>query len=186
MRTILIISLAVFLCLHSFAQKSSKAFHSYMDVGLLSGKSGAAFHFNTDHGMRFNDLFIGAGVGYDTYKFRSLPIFFSGKLLLGRHDDIFLFGKLGYNLPFNENPEPDNIYQKDHSMKGGIYTSTGLGFRTALWKAVKLNLSGGFSYKESGYSIVNEYPCLTPPCPQDKYSDKFSFGRLLLAVGLEF
>lgn len=186
MRTLLITSLAVFLCIHSVAQKSGRAFHSYVDIGLLSGKNGAAFHLNTDHGIRFNDLFIGAGVGYDTYKYRSLPAFFLGKLMIGKREDIFLFGKLGYNLPFSENPEPENVYQKEYSVKGGLYSSTGIGFRTALWKAVKLNLSGGFSYKESGFRVVNEYPCLTPPCPQDKYSYKYTFGRLLLAVGLEF
>ena len=61
-----------------FAQqnKTSKIrFQSVINIGLLEGEKGSAFQLQTINGIKYKSWFVGAGVGLDYYRYRTIPLF---------------------------------------------------------------------------------------------------------------
>src|ERR1700748_880249 len=78
-KSIIIAAIIFLLAFKGFAQQKSVAmtwqFHSINNIGLLEGQAGAAMPLQTINGLQNKSWVVGAGVGLDDSRFRTLPLF---------------------------------------------------------------------------------------------------------------
>src|SRR3712207_6342004 len=75
------------------------SFSSIIQLGLLEGSQGSAFHAQVVNGLRWNTWFAGVGVGLDRYRMRSAPLFFDLRKELSREANApFLYADIGWNF----------------------------------------------------------------------------------------
>ncbi len=134
--------------------QSSWKFRSVEYVGLLSGQAGSYGQFGTINGAGKGSWFLGAGVGLDYYRFRSLPVFLSvTKELMPGRNGFFVSLDAGISCPVYHRPEGyyDNSFTSSKFLLGP-YWSAGVGYKIKLPDGGKkdqyLFLSAGYSYKE--------------------------------------
>jgi hypothetical protein len=164
-----------------FSQSSWK-FRSVEYVGLLSGQAGNYGQFGTINGASKGSWFLGAGVGLDYYRFRSLPLFLSvTKELMPGKNGLFASLDGGVNFPIYH--RPDGYYDGSFATSefvAGPYWSAGLGYKIKLPadrnKDHALFLSAGYSYKELKED-ANTYP---DPTRYDYRNRQWSFKRGIL------
>jgi len=155
-------------------------FKSINQVGLLVGASKPAFQMQSVNGVSYRGYSVGLGVGMDNYYFKTIPLFVQvRKNILTRTATPFVYVDLGANLPQDKEVETSGQTSKFSS---GLYYDIGIGYAAQVWKAVGLNVSIGYSRKETSENRV--YGFLGADGRMESYD--YAFRRLSLKLGFSF
>lgn len=167
------------------AQQSPKPrFASYNSVGMLAGDRTVHGLLQSVNGLSLGPWFVGAGLGIDSYRFRTVPVFVDGRYLFGKgRNKWFLHADAGYHFPWVKDPEAGI----EQDFGGGLYYDGGLGYQLNMTKrGWGMFFSVGFSEK-----WMEEERLLIPVCPgggcdpRNEYYD-YRFRRYSLKVGWKF
>lgn len=183
----------VMLSAQGAAKKTSDcgcSFSSINQAGMLEGSTGTAFQFQTINGMRlFNNWFAGIGVGYDRYRFRSIPLFFDlRRYLFSKPNTPFIYGDIGLNFPWPEDRDKSEWWNSNFD--GGLFYDAGIGYRLGIGKKQGIIFSGGFSFKKMRERRYNITICDFPPfctTETDRDPDTYNFKlrRFSLKAGIQ-
>lgn len=161
--------------------------HSINAVGLQNGSSGSSFSMQSILGVSVKHSFAGIGAGLDLYKFRSVPLFVDLRQELGgKKRNLFLYGDIGYNLPWLTDQQKELQRQQFNSdnFKASLYYDAGLGYQIR-FHADALLLGAGYSYKELK-SRVNEFTCTGMPCRMIEQTYRYRMPRVVIKAGWRF
>lgn len=92
------IILALFFPISLFAQNKKTAVHGWRVItsaGLIAGESNTRPVFQLSGGMVRNRHFAGIGVGYETYRFNSYPVFANWQMDVGKNGSGFCMQAAG-------------------------------------------------------------------------------------------
>lgn len=172
----------------SFTQEkeSSKAtkFYSIASVGYVFGESGVFPVAQASTGIVFKDFKLGIGGGYDSYRFKSFPIYVDIRKDIGERKKFFGYINGGYHFPKGEETFDIWSYPGTERWEGGLYTDAGLGIRFKLGKKNNLLISSSYNYKKIRHIKTYVYPCLVPPCPGTTYT--YDYGLNYLSTRLSW
>ena len=80
------------------------AFSSINQIGLLAGEGGEGFQLQTINGLRYKTWMVGAGVGIDGYRFRSIPLFLELRKEFNlKSNAFFIYNDIGLQLSLVKN-----------------------------------------------------------------------------------
>ena len=187
MRQVIIILLVFFLPLSLFAQnkKASKpGWRVITSAGLMAGESDNKPAFQLSGGIVRDRYFAGIGIGYETYRFNSFPVFADWRVDFGKKRTGFLYANGGYNFP-GHNKEESEFSKTADRLKGGFYMDAGIGYRICLGTFHRLAFSAGYSRKDIRHIKTFVYPCFTGDCPDDIHEFKYSLGRMVAKMSWE-
>jgi len=163
---------------------SSCSFISINQAGFVAGEASDSYQLQTVNGVQYKSWMIGAGVGIDGYRYRSIPVF----LQLRKEFDLstnafFLYNDIGLNYPWVKDNQKQS-YVAPGSYSHGIYYDGGLGYRLSL-KRQSLVFSSGFSLKEMSENRSSATCPFIGPCFESKDVYHYSLKRLSFKVGLQ-
>src|SRR6476661_5472613 len=79
----------------------SCSFSSINQIGLVAGEQNESYVLQSVNGLKYKTWMVGAGVGIDGYRYRSIPVFFQlRKEFPVKGDAIFLYNDIGTNYPW--------------------------------------------------------------------------------------
>jgi hypothetical protein len=198
MRSILIVTIAMYISSASMAQKNNvkPVFHSQEQIAMINGNGAVSAGIQSVNGFAFNNWFTGIGVGLDFYRYRSVPIFVDVKRYFNIRNGnaLFIYGDGGYNFPWNKN-ETEAFSQwswptKVHTdAKGGAYMDAGVGYAVKLKKGNALLLSAGYSHKYFSEKVTTTYWIggIAGNIEQtEKDSYTYSLNRIMIKAGWQF
>jgi len=165
------------------AQKQKAKFNSINTGGIIFGQSGTYGLFQSVNGLQYQKWFAGVGTGYDYHYYKSVPLFIDARRYIGKENQVFLYGDIGYNFPQDNKPGREIFSYSSYHFSGGVYTDIGAGYGIKLINTSVL-ISGGYSYKNIRSRIGAVSPCLVPPCPENFSDYNYGFNRLLLKAGI--
>ena len=161
------------------------------NMGLLLGSSDATYTAQTIHGLRKHNSFAGIGLGIDPYGVSGFPVVVHGEQGLGtRRSRPFVYGQSGVQLPWHSGEWNSKLGGLDaYKTKPGFVAEFGAGYRFRTTKKMQINVSIGYSYKNSWVSEA-QYPwfsILPPPENSVTYQRYFyQFQRIALKAGISF
>lgn len=159
-------------------------FSSINQLGLAQGERPAAILAQTINGMRYGTWFAGLGVGVDTYKRTSIPVFLDiRKNLLNKVNTPFVYADGGYHFIANDKTTQ---YSLIYEYNGGLLYDMGVGYKFVMEGKQILLLSAGYSVKNMEQK---EYYDRTEYCPAcHDYTNKYSYrlNRYSFKIGFQF
>jgi hypothetical protein len=172
-------------------QKKSTRFQSYNSLVLLNGSQTVSGALQSVNGIEMGSFFIGAGVGIDFYRIRSVPLFIDIRHTIGKGKRKFFgYTDLGYHLPWASGVNPGDSWASERDFAGGIYADFGLGYLVAIGKNDALILSAGYALKHMSETVIYDQICTDPwpgiSCGPSINSYEYRFNRLSLKVGWRF
>ena len=189
MKPVFICSLFFLTSIVLFAQNKPKpVFNSYNEAGLTVGASAHSIIVETVNGFKQGRWFAGAGIAYDAYNYRTVPVFFNGKYFFANNKQFFVQGSIGYNFT------KKNSYQQDKKFdsvkyKGGIYLQSAIGCLLSPLKKRSFYFSVNYGLKKlsknAGYIIPDDFPPHNETfVAMGKYN--YSFKTISIKAGYKF
>ena len=181
----IVLSLILFLFTTVSAQKVKPRFSTINSAGVLIGENHPELLLQSVNGIKYNDWFVGIGVGVDQYEIVSLPLFLDVRMDFGDDKKGFVYGDIGHNYFLKDTRKNDfPNFNASFKYSGGLYTDIGVGLRVSFMKKIKMVVSIGHSYKK-----INQIESMTTcpfigPCFDNITDYNYSFGRFNLKVGL--
>lgn len=165
--------------------KQKAVLHSINQIGLANGSTGSSFLMQSILGGSVKQSFAGIGLGIDSYRFRSVPLFVDVRYELSRKlQSLFFYGDIGYNLPWLTDQQKSQLQYPVIHVKASLYVDAGLGYRLKIDKDALL-LSIGYSYKELK-NRVNEYACTGLGCGLADQTYRYHMPRIVVKAGWQF
>ena len=186
---IVILVSSSFAALAQQSPKSNKkncgcSFSSINQLGLLAGEKNEAFQIQTINGLQYRTWMVGAGVGIDGYRFRSIPLFLHLRKEFNlKSNAIFIYNDIGMNYPWLR-AEQKSLSGPGVDYDHGIYYDGGVGYKI-LMKKHAVVFSGGFSLKEFSESRPNTICPFFGPCFQQTDEYFYSLKRITLKLGIQ-
>jgi len=167
-------------CTITEAQSSWK-FRSSEWLGIVQGEMGAYGQVQSVNGLYHRSWFIGAGIGLDNYRYRSIPLFLSvtrGLLHVGARHSLFAGLDGGTNFPWCRYQLPYTFPSSYSTFHPGLYWNARIGYRFNLSEqhGQALLFSAGYSYK----ALREDRPTI----PKNTY--EYYNRRVSLLVGWQF
>ena len=160
------------------------SFSSINQLGLLAGEKNEAFQVQTINGLQYRTWMVGAGVGIDGYRFRSIPLFLHLRKEFNLNSNaIFIYNDIGMNYPWLKT-EQKSFRGSADDYDHGIYYDGGLGYKILL-KRHAVVFGGGFSLKEF---TERRYSTVCPfggPCYSQDEEYFYSLKRITLKLGVQ-
>ena len=145
-------------------------------------------------GVKTNGWLIGAGVAYDPYRYRTMPVYVQGRKMFtqGRIKP-FVLASIGASLemekdqeqPIESTPVWGRWIVPAYQYSNGMYAEGGLGLAFRAKKRIGFNLSLSYTYK----SIEESYNDITwtgVAAESSTATNKYMMNRLALRVGFQF
>jgi hypothetical protein len=193
-RILLLIFCLNLLPLYIFAQQKWKP-GFVAEAGLLGGSFEPSADLRAQFLLAKNGWQVGAGSGFDFYRFRSVPVYAQGRKYFGsKKNKTFLLATAGYNFPAPTALEKNGSRGGDvwwgmappKSYSGGFYGEAGGGYAFLNNKGRGLALSFSYIFK----SLTETYTTSTwVGNGQTKPSEEkitYYMNRLALRVGYKF
>lgn len=168
------------------AQKKKIHFQSINEFAIVGGENHINTAFQTINGIKGSDWFLGAGIGIDYYRYKTLPLFFDGRWYFGEDKKAFIYGDIGYNFPMKNKPGKEIGSYSTYHFTGGLYSDLGIGYQVRLYKKSLLLFSLGYTSKDLKAKAGNTICPFAGPCYVDYNRYEFSFNRMILKAGLVF
>ncbi|MFT3843947.1 MAG: hypothetical protein QM725_02755 [Lacibacter sp.] len=185
--------LVMMLCLFS-AEAQKKAAKGNLVVNaqlaLLNGDDETDGQITLTPGYGFKNWVIGAGTGFDYYKYRTVPVFADVKRYFGTGSrKMFVYGNIGLDVPWPTSEQ--KMYRNswwgasESRFKNGVYTDVGFGY------TLFSNKNRGF-FAAAGYStkmlteIYQEGIWNGTTTIQTTRSLEYTMNRFLFRVGYKF
>jgi hypothetical protein len=153
-------------------------------AGLLAGETDTKPTFQLSAGIVKKRHFIGAGIGYELYRFNSLPVFADWRMDLGKNKSVFLYGNAGYNFATHQKKE-DEFLKVSEDFKGGLFMDAGIGYKLRFGSISRLGFSAGYSRKNIQHVKRFASSCFDGNCPGDKTELNYSLGRIVAKLSWE-
>lgn len=180
---------------HIFAQQKNSTrlfqFHSINNVGLLKGQAGSAFQLQTINGAQYQSWFVGAGIGLDYYRYRTIPLFVDVRKEFGKaNDKIFVYANAGVDFYWKRDKDAKQFYYDD-KFRNGFYGEAGFGYKVRISHKRFFVMGGGYSYKklteEGGSGYFGPTPNIYFAGPTNNNEKiNYNLNRLVLKAGIEF
>lgn len=176
---------------HSSAQDGNKKLRlqSISSVGLLNGYAGHSLALQTILGANYQHSFVGAGVGVDYYRYRSIPLFIDMRHEFGKSKrNLFLYGDIGYNYEWvaKRKIEESFTYTLQHRFNGGLYYDAGIGYKFGFNKSDALLLSAGYTFKKLQSEVGSGVCPVIGPCYDAVQTYRYYLSRLVIKAGWRF
>lgn len=184
MRSLLVCLISVAITITADGQKKMK-FSSTTSVGIAAGEIGTFAVFQTVNGVQYKKWFTGIGVGYDSYYYKTIPLFLDARRSVNKQNNVFIYGDAGYNFSWKNKPKELFSYSS-YNFSGGFYGDIGFGFTAKFIKKTSLSITTGYSYKTLYNKVHVVNPCLVGPCPENIYDYTYNFRRIILKTGILF
>lgn len=177
--------------LFTFSQTGERAkprFHSFVSSGIIAGQSLPKPLFQLSGGVSYNRYFTGIGIGYDNYRFNTVPVFADWRVNFGTKDVFFIYANAGYNFPGSYKEEQEGGKVSDR-LKGNFYMDAGFGLRAPPGGSHRFFFSAGYSRKN--VVLKKEYAsnCGLVPCATQQlqlHTYRYELGRIMVKAGWEF
>ena len=173
----------------TFSQKkrtlSGAGFCMISSAGVAIGEKSVNPVFQVVPGIYFKKFSAGIGLGFDDYRFRSMPLFADVRFKFGRRDFGFLYADAGYNFPFDIK-KTESTFNTTDIYKGGFYGDAGIGFRIFTRSRHAFLFSTGYSIKDIKNKVGYTYNTFVPPAVEDIYHYRYSLGRIVSKLSWEF
>ncbi len=158
---------------------------------LLNGSQTVSGALQSVNGIEMGSFFIGAGVGLDFYRIRSVPVFADIRQTIGKGKRKFFgYADIGYHLPWASEGNLGDTWASERDFAGGFYADIGLGYIAAIGKNDALVMSFGYSLKHMSETAIYNQICTDPwpgiICGPSINSYEYRFNRLSLKVGWRF
>lgn len=165
--------------------RCSCSFSSINQVGLVVGEKNESYSLQTVNGFRYKTWLVGAGVGIDGYRYRSVPVFLQlRKEFPTNGNAVFLYNDIGTNYPWVKDNQ--KVFYSSGDFHQGLYYDGGIGYKVSM-KRQALVLSSGFSLKK----LSERYSGITcafigGPCQPAIDNYYYSLKRVSFKLGLQF
>jgi hypothetical protein len=161
-----------------------KGFSHYTELGTIAAKnsaSGSAFTFQMVNGYKFNPwVFMGLGIGMDTYNNQSLlPLFASFRSDLVHQGGVLPFYFVDGGYAFNLSGE-GSLNGWNTRYLGGLLFATGLGTKILVSHHTGFLVSVGYRYQHSAFE--QEFV----GAGGNKSKTELNYRRAVLRVGFTF
>ncbi len=173
-----------FVALSQSKKTSKSGWRVISSAGLIAGQTDNRPVFQLSGGLVKNRHFAGVGIGYETYRFNSFPVFADWRMDFGKKRIGFLYGNAGYNFP-GHNKEENEFSKVSDRIKGGFFMDAGIGYRIRLGTFHCLSFSAGYTRKDIRHIKTYAYPCFTGNCPDNINEFKYSLGRMVAKMSWE-
>jgi hypothetical protein len=164
-------------------------FRSINTVGLLAAQAGNAFQLQTVNGAQYKSWFLGAGIGLDYYRYRTIPLFLDlRKEFFSGADKLFVYADAGASFAWVSDNQKSGY--ADEKFSNGFYDDFGLGYKRVIAKHSAFLLSLGYSYKKLTQTYTQYYfhtdgdPGIGPVFQTQKIN--YAMNRLTIKIGWEF
>ena len=159
------------------------SFSSINQLGLLAGEKNEAFQVQTINGLQYRTWMVGAGVGIDGYRFRSIPLFLHLRKEFNlKSNAIFIYNDIGMNYPWLKTEQKSFWGAGDYDH--GIYYDGGVGYKIFL-KRHAVVFGGGFSLKEFTEHRASTFCPFNGPCYEQADEYFYSLKRITLKLGVQ-
>jgi len=160
----------------------SCSFSSINQIGLVAGEQNESFVLQSVNGLKYKTWMVGAGVGIDGYRYRSVPVFFQlRKEFPVKGDAIFLYNDIGTNYPWLKSNQK---MWRGGEFNPGIYYDGGIGYKVSLRRHA-LVFSSGFSLKKLSEDVPSfSCPFMPGTCQEGRDTYYYSLKRISFKVGL--
>lgn len=185
MRSILICLITVLIFISADAQEEKIKFTSITSGGIAVGEIGTFLIVQTVNGVQYKKWFAGIGAGYDSYYYKTIPLFLDAKRFINKQNNIFVYGDGGYNISWKNKPKEISRYSS-YNFSGGFYGDIGIGYKAKFIKKTFILITTGYSYKRLYNKVEIVYPCLVGPCPENMYDYTYNFRRIIFKTGIMF
>lgn len=129
----------------------SFGFTSINQFGVATGEHDNGIMLQTINGLHYKTWFLGVGVGLDTYRAKTVPLFVDiRKSLLEKPSAPFLYADGGIQFSAEKKHNKDDYASKDYDP--GLYYDVGAGYYMGLKNKNALLLSLGYSFKGLDYT----------------------------------
>jgi hypothetical protein len=164
---------------------SKPVFHAVLNAGLVTGASDHDLHLQFINGLQYKTWFAGVGAGLDYYYLRSVPLFFHGRKTFSDPYIPFLYGNVGWNMPWlKKEQKQENVwYTSDFKTKG--YFELGAGWFFTLNRRNAILVSAGYSNKRM-YEMQRSL--MQPPGTNDElYTTRieYTLRRMMITIGFQ-
>ena len=184
MRILIIILLLLPMCMTAQTSKSKPGWRIISSVGLLAGQSDTKPAFQLSGGLVMKRHFFGAGIGYEAYRFNTLPVFADWRMDFGRKRAGFLYGNAGYNFPADPK-KTEEFMPVTQSFRGGLFMDAGIGYKLRIGSMNRLGLSAGYSRKDIRH--IKKFPVTSfeGNCPENRTVLNYRLGRIIAKLSWE-
>jgi len=159
-------------------------------TGFSAGESGAGAVFQLSGGLTYKSYFTGIGVGYDSYEYKSFPVFANWQMSFGKRQLMFVYAMPGYTLRGKFSREPGFDWRKvEEKMRGGFYADAGIGYKIPLGVHHRLAFSAGYVRKSMTHEKKYIPLCNGEPCPggnPDIYKFRYNYGLITTKFSWEW
>jgi hypothetical protein len=126
---------------------------------------------------------VGAGIGIDGYRYRSIPVFLQLRKEINlKTNALFVYSDIGVNYPWVKSDQ--KTFWSAPDFEEGFYYDGGLGYKFSIRKQA-LVLSSGFSLKELREDRSNFTCPFVGPCFENKDVYHYSLKRLSFKLGFQ-
>ena len=180
--------LFLFFCCSLIAEGQSKksSLQGIAAAGLVGGESEVAAAFRVSGGVAKDMYYGGIGLGFDNYRFRSIPLFADFRISPGTRQRWFLYGSAGYNFPYHAHSDNYIINKIEDKFDGGFYGEAGVGIKLVSFGKNSLLWDFGFSYKEMTNVVKYSYIIRDPPPMIEMYERNYHLGRIITKLSWQF
>ncbi|MCW3107127.1 MAG: hypothetical protein JWQ09_1633, partial [Segetibacter sp.] len=154
-------------------------------VGLLTGSRGEAVTVQTINGIKKDKSFAGAGVGFDFYGDRTIPLFLDYRRAFSSAKNTpFAYADAGVNFLWL------NFIQKEQrqfpSSSPGLYYDLGVGWKLSGKNNRAFIVSAGYTLKQVKYKVLSYSIAPTLQMQSENY-DRYNFlyRRLVIKIGFQ-
>jgi hypothetical protein len=170
-----------------------KVFYMVPQLVLLNGDHSASGQVQLTGGIQKNNWCLGAGVGIDYYKLRSIPLFADAKLFLGKSHSLFTYANLGCNMAWPLESQYRTTWlwtsgTQKSNFSYGLYTDLGIGYAITGKQNKGIMISLGYSIKTLTETYFQaEYADFPISARINKeYRVNYSLNRVALKLGFGF
>jgi hypothetical protein len=164
-------------------------FSSINTVGLMSGSNGEALSLHTINGVAKDKWFAGAGIGFDYYACRTVPLFIDvTREIFSKKNTPFIYADAGLNIPW---ATTDQKLSRGGSttFKKGIFYDAGIGWKLKSKNERGFLFSAGYSVKQVKEEVDQSWWGIWPPGPSQEQPRKEYFDsrykRIIIKVGVQ-
>ena len=165
------------------------SWRSYAAGGIAIGDGNDASVFQLGTGIRYKWLYAGLGVGYDNYRYSSVPVYAEFRADDPESKRLFGYGQIGYSIDCTDGEWSFWSNEKAKTI-GGLYLDLGIGYRVLILKQQAVSISLGYGLKKMKITGDAYYPCAGPgpggcATSDGSATNYYKFGRLIAKVAFE-
>jgi hypothetical protein len=177
---------------HAQHTKQKGGFSVSAQAALLNGDNHVNGQILLSAGYELHGWFIGAGSGFDYYKYRTVPAFVDIKKYFGKGNrQLFIYANGGTDIAWPTEKQ-ENLHRidwmafhSDNKFKNGLYTDFGFGY--TLFNSQRRGFFTAIGYSAKTMSeTYNELVWNGATSVIAKRTLNYSMNRILLRVGYKF